>query len=135
MPLEERHRARASQLASEARPGFVYRGMTRSELHDHWAKGGIKSAGRYSAPSEGTCFANDPEDAESYVDFGRDDPRVTGAPNYLVEVREAGDFQRGRDGYPKTQGRIPLTRIARLWKLRAIDESVIVADEYRAVAP
>jgi hypothetical protein len=132
LPLEERHARRESGLHKEARAGFVYRGMTHEEWHDHWRKGGILSVGRYSHPSEGTCFADGPEDAEAYVDFGRDDPRRTGRANYLVEVPLTSAFRRNRDGYPKTRDRIPLAAISRLWRLRAAGPDLILADEYLA---
>jgi hypothetical protein len=108
------------------RPGHLYRGMTEDEYLAHRAAGEVRSSGRYSLPGEGTNFSDDAADAESYVNFGRDDPRRTGRPNYVVEVRaDPALFRRKPDGYWEATGGVPLDRLTRVWRMRARGDEVV----------
>lgn len=106
------------------RPGHLYRGMTEEEYMAHMDKGYIQSTGRYSHASEGTNFSHDAAVAESYINFGRDDPRRTGKPTYLVEIPQ-GDMRKSRDGYYKTHKPIPTSDMARVWRFDAQDGAVV----------
>jgi hypothetical protein len=100
--------------------------MTEVEYKAHLRAGHIKSTGAYSHASEGTNFADDAHEAEAYVNFGRDDPRKTGRPNYLVEVKRDEDlFKRWPDGYYKTKEEIPLKLVTRVWKMVAEGDAVV----------
>lgn len=105
----------------QTRSGFFYRGMDAAEWRYIQKHGHIKSSVRWCMSGEGTCFAPDIETAESYVDFGRTDPRKTGRSNYLVEVRPNALLKYDpRDGYTKTLGddvEVPAALITRVWKL------------------
>ncbi len=88
-------------------PIFAHRGITGAE-HDSIARSGhIQSNMRYSHESEGTNFADNPGDAESYVNFGRDDPTKTGKHTYVLKVNRKAAGERGRDGYLKTKAPVP----------------------------
>jgi hypothetical protein len=100
------------------RSGHLYRCMTETEYKPHRSAGYIQSTGRYSVPGEGTNFSDDPGDAESYVNYGRDDPRKTGRPNYLVEVRnDPKVFKKWPDGYFKAADPVPLHLVTRTWRM------------------
>lgn len=103
----------------------VFRGMTETEYKATVGSGRpIWSKGLHSHPSEGTNFARSAEDAESYVDFGRDDPRTTGRPNYLVEVARTSEMVDARDGYVKSP--IPVDSARRVWILEAEGDSLVI---------
>lgn len=98
------------------RTGHAYRGMTEQEFRATVGSGrGVQSRGDYSLRGEGTNYASDPSTAESYVNYGRDDPRRAGRATYLVEVRADG-LGRSQDGYLKASGSLPVTRA---WKMEA----------------
>jgi hypothetical protein len=104
-----------------ARPGYpaVYRGMSEDEFNGVVQNGHILSDGRFSHPSEGTSFARDYADAESYTNFGRTDPAKTGRPNYVVEVEHGpGLTVDPRDGYIKSGVKtpVPASNIRRVWR-------------------
>lgn len=102
----------AENLSSITRDGHFYRGMTSDEYEATLGKGtGVKSANPYSLPGEGTSFAEDVPTAESYVNYGRDDPRITGKPTYLVEVAASPSITKKPDGYFHAQGEIMPTRV------------------------
>jgi hypothetical protein len=113
-------------VKSFAQEGHLYRGMTQAEFENTVGSGrGIKSTGAHSHSSEGTSFTHEPEVAESYVNFGRDDPRKTGKPNYIVEVRGQDGFYRDRDGYFKSKDEVSADRITRIWKMHDNDGEVV----------
>lgn len=114
--------------ATWTRPGHVYRGMTADEFAATVGRGaGVASRGDFSVAEEGTSFADDAETAESYVNFGRTDPRATQRPTYLVEAQ--ADLPRTRDGYRKATAPVPQTAITRVWEMRADAAGNIVARE------
>jgi hypothetical protein len=114
------------ELAAWNRPGHVYRGMTQDEWYSVIAKGVIQSTMRYSLPSEGTSFAEDIQTAESYVNFGRDDPRQTARPTYLVEVKRLDLMEKDpRDGYLKARKPVPSSAITRVWRMVDEDGAVV----------
>jgi len=82
----------------------------------------VQSSGAYSHASEGTNYAEDPETAEDYANFGRDDPRKSGKTTYLVEVKQPPSMKRWRDGYLKTPDPVPATRV---WKMYAEGGAVV----------
>jgi hypothetical protein len=110
----------------------MWRGMTQAEYNNTVAKGtGVRSKGSYSLSVEGTQFAEHPADAEGYVNYGRDDPRKTGKPNYLVEVKPDG-LRKKRDGYFETapgEG-VPDDHILSVYEFRA-EDGAIVAERIR----
>jgi len=104
------------------RQGHVYRGMTDTEYRATVGKRKpIKSTGAWSFAEEGTCFADAPEDAESYANSGRTDPRATGHPTYLVEVKRTPEMKRWPDGYIKTPLPVPFSEVSRIWKMYAVE--------------
>jgi hypothetical protein len=109
-----------------SRPNHVYRGMTQAEFDATVGAGrGVQSRRDYSHSSEGTSFGADAQTAESYVNFGHTDPRKTGTPTYLVEVRASNRLAVDRrDGYPKAAGEIPREDIARVWKMLGNGDAV-----------
>lgn len=114
-------------VSSWKRSGYVYRGMTKQEYDATIGKGlPIHSTGKYSHSSEGTNFSEDPLDAEGYVNFGKDDPRTTGLPNYLIEVKITESMKLERDGYIKSKDPVPLSAIARVWEMFAENGAVMV---------
>ena len=117
--------AGSSFLQSLRRPGVVFRGMTEAEYRATVGSGRpIWSTGEFSHSSEGTNFSRDAEGAESYVDFGRDDPRKTGRPNYLIEVARAPEMEDTRDGYVRSP--VPVSTVRRVWVLEPADGAVIL---------
>lgn len=111
-------------LTKIQRPGHAYRGMTAEEYEATVGAGhGVRSTGQYSHQSEGTNFAQSPHDAESYANYGRDDPRKTGRPTYLVEVAASPEMTVGRDGYIKSHGPTQPTRV---WRMSSLDGAVVM---------
>jgi hypothetical protein len=106
-------------LDALTQPGHVYRGMSGAEYNATVGAGkGVQSNLAWSIPSaEGTNFAEDAPTAESYANYGRTDPRVTGEPNYLVEVKGGPDLERKRDGYYSARASIPQDRVSRVWRM------------------
>ena len=103
-------------LKKVMRSGHFYRGMTNDEYKATVGAGKpIKSTGRYSFSIEGTSFSHDPGDAESYANSGRDDPRKTGKPTWLVEVLKTKTMYRDRDGY--TKDKEPVDTVTRVWRM------------------
>lgn len=93
----------AEVLDQMGRKGLAWRGMTSAEYQNTVGKGlGVQSRGDFSFAVEGTQFASHPADAESYVNFGRDDPRKSGKHTYLVGVRRTG-MRKKPDGYLETE--------------------------------
>ncbi len=112
-------------LRSLERSGTVFRGMTGVEfLATVAAAKPVWSKGNHSHSSQGSNFATSAEDAESYVNFGRDDPRVTGRPNYLVQVDRIPEMETSRDGYVKSP--IPVDTVRRVWIMEAQDEEIVI---------
>lgn len=104
-------------LDSVTRDDRAYRGMTASEYNATIGAGKpLQSTNKYSLPGEGTNFSHDAADAESYVNFGRDDPRRGDKATYLVEVHKA-DLDPKRDGYLESQGPVPLDQVTRVWRM------------------
>lgn len=122
--------AATDAVSGLTRPGHLYRGMTEAEFNATVGSGrGVSSRQDYSVRGEGTSFSDDAAAAESYVNFGRDDPRKTGRPTYLVEVSAGPDvaFDR-RDGYYKAAGEIPADRITRVLRMEGRDGAVVASD-------
>lgn len=113
-------------LESLKRPGHVYRGMTNTEYQA--TVGGnkpIMSTGAHSHSSEGTNFTEDPAGAESYVNFGRDDPRKTGTSNWLVEVKITSTIKLERDGYWKSKEPVTLDNVTRVWEMYPSEDGAV----------
>jgi hypothetical protein len=107
------------------RSGRAYRGMEAAEYDATVGSGGgAISRQDYSVADEGTSYADDIRDAESYVNFGRSDPRITGRPSYIVEVDATG-LTRSPDGYLKASGEVPPERIERVWKITDEDGALV----------
>lgn len=85
----------------------------------------VWSTGDFSHSSEGTNFSDDPLDAESYVNFGRTDPRKTGKPTYLVEVSMTDSMSRWGDGYIKSPVPVPYGNVTRVWEMTGEDGAVV----------
>jgi len=110
-------------LNSIQRPKHYYRGMTDQEYKATVGKGDpVQSTGAFSHSSEGTNFSEYPADAESYVNFGRDDPRRTGKSNWLVEVAETPTMYRDTDGYYKDKE--PVDTVTRIWEFYPEDGAI-----------
>lgn len=112
-------RAGTDAVNSLTQPGHFYRGMTAAEYDATLgAGGGIKSNLSSSiASAEGTNFSHDAATAESYANFGRDDPRATGKANYLVEVKGGPDITPKPDGYFHTRSEVLAQRVTRVWRM------------------
>ena len=112
-----------------SREGHFYRGMSEAEYNATIGSGkGIQSNLSASIPNaEGTNFSSDLPTAESYANFGRTDPRITGLPNYLVEVSGGDDLIPKRDGYFHARNVIPPDRVTRVWQMSPTDDKAIVA--------
>jgi len=119
--------------ASWTRPGYLYRGITEDEFRFIETHGVIRSTEQWSAPGEGTNFAEDADEAESYVNFGRTDPRKTGKPTYVIEVKKDARFKRWPDGYWKAR-EVPASAITRVWAM-IDEEGAVVAYEIAPDAP
>lgn len=114
-----------AEMSRWKRPGYVYRGMNSTEYQATVGAGKpVHSTGSHSFSVEGTNFSDDPLDAESYVDFGRDDPRKTGKSNYLVEVKMTDTMKRERDGYIKDPVPVPYSNVSRVWEMYPEDGSL-----------
>jgi hypothetical protein len=113
-----------TDLSFLERLGHVYRGVTEDEWVFIGRTGMILSSGRYSLPGEGTSFGSIAT-AESYVNFGRDDPRKTGRPTYIVEIPRRFTTQ-DRDGYWKAKDPVPKAAITRAWRMNALGGFVIM---------
>ena len=110
---------------SWSRPGCLYRGMSEAEYRSTVGAGlPLKSDGRYCLAGEGTCFAEDATDAESYVNFGHTDPRISGKPNYLIEIEADSSIKKDKDGYWKAPT-VSLDRIRRVWKMYARGSEIV----------
>jgi len=108
------------------RPGHLYRGMTEAEFNATIGAGhGLKSSQAFSTTNEGTSLADNAETAESYANYGRDDPRKTGKPTYLVEVAGHEGAVLDKDGYYKAQGEIHPSRLSRIWKMQNENGAVV----------
>jgi hypothetical protein len=118
----------SAEVSGITRPNSLYRGMTQSEYDATFGSGGgVGSRGDFSTLNEGTSFADDAGTAESYVNFGRDDPRKTGKPTYLVEIDGTNGAQRTPDGYYKAASTIGRDRVARVFEMTAAPDGSIVA--------
>jgi ATP-dependent protease ClpP protease subunit len=134
------------EVAALTRKNHFYRGMTPDEYEATVGLGrGVRSRQDFSVRDEGTSFSHLADDAETYVNYGRDDPRRTGRPTYLVEVEgsEGINYDR-RDGYYKAPKPIPQDRIRRVYEMRAEGNAIIgrlilppdpVEDDPRAAFP
>jgi hypothetical protein len=107
------------------KPGHVYRGMTSEEYQATVGAGKpIQSTLRYSHNSEGTSFTEDPGNAESYANYGQDDPRRTGRPTWLIEIKRTSTMYDDRDGYTKDRTPVPLSAVTGVWKMFALDDEI-----------
>jgi len=106
---------------------YVYRGMTQTEYESTVGSGEpIKSNLSYSYSSEGTSFSKDPGDAESYINFGRDDPRKSGIPTYLIEVKVTDTMYQDSDGYIKDKNPVPISNVNAVWEFFDEDGDLIM---------
>jgi hypothetical protein len=113
-------------LAGLTREGHYYRGMTDAEFNATLGSGqGVKSNNEYSLKGEGTSFAGDAPTAESYVNYGRDDPRKTGKPNYLVEVRAGENIESKPDGYYHAREGLSPEQVQRVWRMEDNDGALV----------
>lgn len=113
-----------SEILQQNNPGKVYRGMTKQEFDNTVGQGKeIKSTGQYSTPDEGTCFSDDPATAESYVNYGRDNPIKTQSPNYLIEVTKTETMFTDSDGYVKDKNPVPFENITGVWEFSPDEEN------------
>ncbi len=131
------HEAATDAVSALTQPGHFYRGMTDAEYQATLGSGkGVVSRADFSVSGEGTSFTDDAGTAESYVNFGRDDPRKTGKPTYLVEVAGNNGLKQDRDGYFKAQGEVGADRITRVIEMRAEDGKIVGRDVgSRAIGP
>ena len=109
---------------SWTRSGHLYRGITDDEFRFIKTNGVIRSSEKWSVRGEGTNFAEDADEAESYVNFGRTDPRKTGKPTYVIEVKKDASFKRWPDGYWKTP-EVSKSAITRAWKMVAEGDEIV----------
>jgi hypothetical protein len=115
-------------VESITRPGHLYRGMSAAEYSATVGKaGGVSSDLRNSLKGEGTNFSDHAADAESYANFGRDDPRKTGVANYLVEVKAGADITKKRDGYFHSLTPLPADRVTRVFKMAPQDGAIVAS--------
>lgn len=116
-------------VAGITKPGHFYRGMSNAEYEATiGGGGGAVSRQDFSIPGEGTSWSDSAQDAESYANFGRTDPRKTGKPNYIVEVSGDEGLTRDKDGYFKASGEIPRDRITRVIKMDPHEGSIVGTD-------
>lgn len=111
---------------SWTRSGHLYRGMSEAEWRFIQSHKVVRSNESWSAAGEGTNFSDDARDAESYTNFGSTDPRRTGKPNYLIEVKKTDIFKRWSDGYWKAV-EVPASLITRAWKMEAEGDEVVAS--------
>jgi len=96
---------------------LVYRGITDEEAASIAGTGRILSTMEFSHGSEGTSFAQDYYTAESTVNYGRTDPKKTGKPTYVLEIKRGAEMNVDpRDYFVKAKKPIPASRIKRAWK-------------------
>lgn len=118
----------AAYLDRIRRSGALYRGMEFAEYKNTvGARKPVWSTGAFSHATEGTNFAEHPGDAESYVNFGRSDPRKTGKSTFLVEVRKSDAIPQARDGYFKAPEPVPYSEVLRVWEMKAEGGAVVVS--------
>lgn len=118
--------AASDDVYAITKPGHFYRGMTEDEFQATLGRGsGVQSRQDFSVANEGTSFSNKAEDAESYANYGRDDPRKTGRPTYLVEIAGEDGLRLDRDGYWKADGPITPDRITRLIRMAPENGAVV----------
>jgi hypothetical protein len=98
-----------------ATPGHVYRGITEEEADSIRRTGRIQSTLKYSHGSEGTSFATDFNTAESYINYGRDNPATTGKRTYVLEVERTATMHVDHDGYVKSSAPVSSTNITHVW--------------------
>ena len=130
---EEAH----EHLSTLAKKDSAWRGMTHAEYENTVGRGeGVRSTGAYSHASEGTQFSEDPRDAESYANYGKDDPRKSGKPTYLVEV-DRSKLTKKPDGYYETKAGEGLAHehVRGVWKFEANDKGEVVASRVSKAAP
>ena len=109
-------------LRGLSRPDCMYRGMSGAEYEATVAAGKpLVSDKRWCLPTEGTCYSATVDDAASYANFGRTDPRKTGTPNYIVEVARPAQDATDRDGYLKTDAMTPAD-VRRVWRVTGTPE-------------
>jgi hypothetical protein len=128
-------RVGSEEIEKLTQPDHFYRGMTEAEFNNTvGANKGIKSNQSFSTIDEGTSWADNAQDAEDYVNFGRDDPRTTGKPNYLIEIKGSEGLLRTRDGYYKAKDEIPRNRITHIWKMSAKDNAIVGVNIHTAAS-
>lgn len=118
---------RSRDILLRADPSTAWRGMTQTEYDATVGAGGdVQSRGDYSFSVEGTMFSEQPASAEDYVNFGRDDPRITGRPTYLVEVKREM-LSRNRQGDWQTAPGVALPRseILRVYRMEAEGDDIV----------
>lgn len=114
-------------FVNPSRPGMAYRSMAEAEWKNAETTGVIKSDQRFCVQGEGTCFTTDWATAEDYHGFGRDDPRKSGKPFYIVEVPADLLTEDKRDGYLKAP-EVPTSAVTRRWAIEA-EGDALVAEE------
>jgi hypothetical protein len=103
----------------------AYRGMTEEEFNNTvLGAGGVESRGDYRFGTEGTNFAEKFEDAESYINFGRDDPRKTGKPTFIVEVDKQPLKINRRGDYEAFEPVSP----TKVWKITPKDGELVAVE-------
>lgn len=107
---------------NEPLPTKLYRGITQEEFDYIKQKGHILSNQKWCLPGEGTCFGEDKATAESYVNYGQTDPKITKKPTYVIEIDYSPDIKQWKDGYWKTNNPIPANKITKVWRYNP-DES------------
>lgn len=116
------------------RANHIYRGMTEEEFNATVARGtGVHSRQDLSGAGsgeQGTAFSATAADAESFIDNGTTDPRLTGRPTYIVEIAgHSGTKQHSSGTYTMRKGeRMPASRISRVFKVTAVGNE-LVAEE------
>lgn len=123
-------------MSSFNKEGSVYRGMTQREFNATvGARRGAESSKDYSFGSEGTSFAENFQDAESYVNVGRDDPRKTAYSNYLIEVSKGDNLKKNRQGYHEAHEAIPMDQITRVWEMKGLGDEIVAKDISSSILP
>jgi hypothetical protein len=103
----------------------AYRGMTEEEFNNTvLGAGGVESRGDYRFGTEGTNFAEKFEDAESYINFGRDDPRKTGKPTFIEEVDKQPLKINRRGDYEAFEPVSP----TKVWKITSKDGELVATE-------
>jgi 8-oxo-dGTP pyrophosphatase MutT (NUDIX family) len=118
--------AASDDVATLTRSGHFYRGMTSEEYQATVGAGkGIMSRQDFSVTDEGTSWSKDLADSESYVNFGQSDPRKTGQPTYIIEIKGQEGLNKSPDGYFKAPTEIPALRITRIITMRPEHGSIV----------